>query len=53
MEEDAGNPRDNNDDDDASLFGGGSRSSDKNSDGNNDVMASNELPGREITPKRT
>jgi hypothetical protein len=40
-EEDARTPRDDNDDDDASLFGGSGRSSDENSNGNNDVMASN------------
>ncbi len=41
MEEDARTPRDDNDDDDAYLFGGSGRSSDENSEGNNDVMASN------------
>jgi hypothetical protein len=39
-EEDARTPHDENDDDDASLFGSVGRSSNKNSDGNNDVMAS-------------
>ncbi len=40
MEEDARTPRDDNDNEDASLFGSGGRSSNENSDGNNDVMAS-------------
>ncbi len=40
MEEDARTHRDDNDNDNASLFGSGGRSSNKNSDGNNDMMAS-------------
>jgi hypothetical protein len=48
-EEDARTPRDDNNNYNASLFSSSGRNSDKNSDGNNDVMASDAPRERDRT----